>query len=163
MKAHWQYLKYVMRHKWFVFLAGCKVGVPLWRLIIHDWSKFLPCEWSPYVHCFYAPDGSKQYKESAAFARAWRHHQRVNNHHWQYWLLTWDRGAETVLEMTEIAAREMVADWMGAGRAITGKWEASEWYYKNRETIRLNIRTRKLVEELLAQSAPPICQTPRPT
>jgi hypothetical protein len=25
----------------------------LLRLIIHDWSKFLPCEWIPYANYFY--------------------------------------------------------------------------------------------------------------
>jgi hypothetical protein len=39
---HVRYLSYVVRHKWFVLLAGIKTGAPLWRLLIHDWSKFAP-------------------------------------------------------------------------------------------------------------------------
>lgn len=42
-----------MRHKLFVFCAGVEIGAPLWRLVIHDWSKFLPCEWFPYTRFFY--------------------------------------------------------------------------------------------------------------
>ncbi len=53
MNKHWQYLKYVVRHKWFVLGAGRKLGVPLHRLILHDWTKFLPREWFPYVNEFY--------------------------------------------------------------------------------------------------------------
>lgn len=86
MKAHWLYLKYVIRHKWFVLLAGIQLRVPIWILIFHDWDKFLPDEWIPYVHCFYKPDGTKQYVESMDFARAWMLHQHRNKHHWQYWL-----------------------------------------------------------------------------
>jgi hypothetical protein len=57
VNKHWQYLKYVVRHKWFVLVAGLHVGAPLWRLLIHDWSKFLPCEWRPYAAFFYGmPD-----------------------------------------------------------------------------------------------------------
>jgi hypothetical protein len=39
---HWRYFTYLVRHKWFVFLAGRRTGVPPRRLLIHDWSKFLP-------------------------------------------------------------------------------------------------------------------------
>lgn len=53
MGANRSYLRYVIRHKWFVLIAGLRVGAPLWRLIIHDWSKFLPCEWRPYAKFFY--------------------------------------------------------------------------------------------------------------
>ena len=57
-----------------------------------------------------------------------------------------------MLEMPESLAREMVADWMGAGRAITGKWEVEKWYAENRETIILNSHTRRLVDELVARA-----------
>lgn len=86
-RRHWAYLKYVVRHKWFVFQAGYKLGVPLLTLILHDWDKFLPDEWFPYAACFYTPTGGKQYVETAAFAYAWRKHQQRNKHHWQYWLV----------------------------------------------------------------------------
>jgi hypothetical protein len=91
MKAHWAYFRYVCRHKIFVFLAGLRLGAPLWQLIVHDWSKFTLEEWSPYVHTFYKADGSGQYKPSPAFDRAWNHHQKANPHHWQYHLLVNDR------------------------------------------------------------------------
>ena len=52
---HLNYLKYVLRHKWFVLLASIRIGAPLWGAIIHDLSKFRPSEWIPYARCFYAP------------------------------------------------------------------------------------------------------------
>lgn len=58
MKRHFAYLKYVLRHKYFVFREGLKLGVPILSLILHDWDKFLPDEWFPYARTFYAPDGA---------------------------------------------------------------------------------------------------------
>lgn len=112
MRRHLQYLKYVLRHKWFVFKAGREIGVPLLILIVHDWDKFLPDEWFAYARTFYKPNGEKQYVESVDFAAAWMKHQHRNKHHWQYWLtrlggrpiretnvLVWDRGeAQAVVE-----------------------------------------------------------------
>lgn len=166
MKKHWLYFKYLMRHKYFVFVAGRKTGVSLWRLIIHDWSKFLPCEWLPYVRNFYGDynwytlvDSTLKYQPGftgrgmaqvrAEFDRAWLHHQHANPHHWQHWNLREDSGALKLLEMPSHFAREMVADWMGAGRAITGKWEAAAWYESNRSKIKLEKGTRSFVEALL--------------
>ncbi len=145
VKAHLRYAKYVARHKWFVLLAGRKTHAPLWRLLIHDWSKLTPTEWGPYVRKFYMPDKTN----SAEFDLAWLHHQHHNPHHWQHWLLRQDDGMHRVLSMPEDVVREMVADWMGAGRAITGRWEIVEWYESNADKIRLHSKSRKLVERLI--------------
>jgi|SRR5579872_1338507 len=159
MKANLRYLNYVLRHKWFVFVAGLRTGAPLWRLLIHDWSKFLPIEWGAYVASFY---GGYQYVARppeivAAFDRAWLHHQHVNAHHWQHWVLREDSGATKIIPMPDRFVREMVADWMGAGRAITGKWEFAIWYANNREKILVAPETRAKVEDLLYRlgSLPP--------
>lgn len=149
MKRHISYLKYVLRHKCFVFVAGLKTKAPIWRLIIHDWTKFLPSEWTPYAKTFYAKDGSNQYDEHKDFDRAWNHHQKRNKHHWQYWVINRDDGDVKCIPMPEKYIREMVADWMGAGRAITGRWEVQEWYDNNRNKIKLDEETRKKVEKLV--------------
>lgn len=155
MRKHLRYLSYVVRHKWFVFVAGLRVGAPIWRLVIHDWTKLLPVEWTPYVLSFY---GGWKYKDRpahvvAAFDAAWLHHQHANPHHWQHWVLREDSGATKLLEMPEHFVREMVADWMGAGRAITGKWEAGTWYAQNASKILLHESTRARVEVLLGAHA----------
>ena len=153
MKAHFQYLRYVVRHKWFVLVAGLKVGAPLWRLLIHDWSKFVPVEWSPYVQKFYGQPRVGEVvagvADNAAFERAWLHHLHANPHHWQHWILQEESGATKALRMSTGLVREMVADWMGAGRAITGRWEVAEWYAKNRDKMLLHPETRAAVEALL--------------
>lgn len=152
MRAHIAYLKYVLRHKWFVFLWCMRIGCigPV-RAILHDWDKFLPDEWFAYVNTFYNPDGSKQYKEGPEFALAWRLHQIRNKHHWQYWLLTWDRGETVALPMPHTHIYEMVADWQGAGQAITGKADSRGWYEKNKEKMILHPKTRAFVEYLLSE------------
>lgn len=167
MKKHWQYLKYVLRHKAFVFVAGLQTGAPIWRLIIHDWTKFMPCEWFAYVNYFYGnhpkfetlspgqkyghPFSLTQDYWSARFDHAWNHHQKANKHHWQYWLLTNDSDdpKHKSLQMPDKYVLEMVADWMGAGRAITGKWEVFNWYQENKGKIMLQESTRERVESLL--------------
>jgi len=148
MGAHLKYASYVARHKWFVFRAGLKTKAPLWRLVIHDWSKLSPAEWRPYVRSFYGSEGRTP-EVRAAFDGAWLHHQHRNPHHWQHWLLREDDGPTKALTMPESLAREMVADWMGAGRAITGKWEVASWYRDNRDKIILAPETRELVEQLI--------------
>ena len=154
MKRHFAYLRYVLRHKWFVFVAGRRIKAPLWRTIIHDWSKFLSSEWGPYAWTFYKEDGTSRYIETPEFNYAWNHHQKRNKHHWQYWLLQMDRGDVIPLEMPTKYISEMVADWMGAGRAITGRWECQEWYEANKDKMILNYQTRIYVESLLRIAKP---------
>ena len=167
MKAYLQYFKYVLVHKYFVFVAGLKTKAPIWLLLIHDWSKFLPSEFIPYAQYFYGEDlklkenyqaftfyGIAEAAPFGYFARdrfnvAWLYHQRRNPHHWQYWYLMQDSDPNFPVPMPEKYAREMVADWAGAGRAITGKWEVTAWYEKNKEKILLHPETRSLVESLL--------------
>lgn len=102
MRAHLKYLRYVARHKRFVFEEGRKLGLGLWQLLVHDWSKFLPSEWNPYVRFFYGEKGTPiqrrdktgYYKPTdtgdADFDFAWLLHQKRNPHHWQWWCLPED-------------------------------------------------------------------------
>jgi hypothetical protein len=62
-----------------------------------------------------------------------------------------EEGCVRALRMPRKYALEMVFDWMGAGRAITGKWEAKEWYFKNRDNIILHPETRRTVEGILKE------------
>lgn len=162
MRAHLAYAKYVARHKWFVFRGGLKTRAPLWRLVIHDWSKLTPSEWRPYVRQFYNPDGSKRDARRAdggydlaeqpyEFQRAWLGHQRRNKHHWQAWVLLGDNGQRIPIEMPRRYVREMVADWIGAGRAIAGTWDPRPWYEKNAGLMVLHPATREAVATLLAR------------
>ena len=151
MKKHFQYLWYVIRHKWFVFVECCKFGIP-WLGIIHDWQKLTPTEWLPYVWTFWGPYEYSDRPEWLVneFDYAWLHHQKFGKHHWQYWLLVQDSDEPKCLEMPYRYVVEMLSDWIGAGRAIRGKSSNPlEWYLDNRDKIQLHPKTRKHVETYL--------------
>lgn len=158
---HLRYLWYMVKHKWFVFLAGLKTGVPIWRLIVHDYQKFTPSEWNPYVDKFFG--GRDSFEVRHAFDLAFFHHVRVRGgkHHWQYWV--WPErthfvdGSKRISviahEIPDVYIREMVADWSGAGRAITGDPDPREWFRKQLDENRifLNYQTRVNVEQLMIE------------
>lgn len=143
MKRHLLYGKYIIRHKWFVYQAGRKLGVGRWQLLIHDWHKLTPGEWFPYVETFY---GNNPNAVSHAFDLAWLRHQKRGKHHWQWWVLPLDDGGQRALPMPDRYRREMVADWRGAGMAISGKDDVSDWYSANRHNMTLHADTRAWVE-----------------
>ena len=145
MIKHLKYLKTVTRHRWFVFIECCKLGIP-WRGLVHDLSKYIPCEWFPYVEQFGGgimsgrnKDGSYDpTKRGDRFTLAWLHHQKVNKHHWQYWVLPQDDGGFKVLDMPMKYRKEMLADWCGAGRAYTEESNPLKWYSNNRDKMMLH-------------------------
>ncbi|MCG3207306.1 MAG: hypothetical protein FOGNACKC_00906 [Anaerolineae bacterium] len=144
------YLKYVLRHKWYVLIEGVKLDVPLWGLLIHDWQKFTPTEWQPYALSFYGPWSRAERPDWLVkdFKVAWLHHMHYGPHHWEYWLLRDGDGVEA-LEMPYRYQVEMLADWHGAGLAISGKKDTAEWYKKTHDRIILHPTTRFWVEDML--------------
>jgi len=164
LRAHWAYLKVVLRHKWFVLLASRQMGVPLWIAFIHDLSKFSPAEWNAYVHHFYNPDGTKRdtrdksgaynpVEQKEAFQLAWLHHQR-NPHHWNAWASIGDYGELVWLPIPEVYLREMVCDWIAAGLAYSGKADPVGWYFVQQYKINMHEDSRRRLEELLQEYAP---------
>jgi hypothetical protein len=164
LTKHLKYLSYVLRHKWFVFVEACRLGIP-WRGLVHDLSKFRPSEWMPYARYFYGdypefktmPTGLKwqytgQTKEDVdrEFDAAWLRHQHRNPHHWQYWVLREDDGGTRNLPMPDAYRREMLADWRGAGRAL-GKPDTQAWYERNKDKMLLHPETRAWIEEQLME------------
>jgi hypothetical protein len=144
MNTHCKYLKYVLRHKYYVFVECWKYHEwkMIWRGLVHDLSKFRPSEWIPYTDYFYGNYPSindiygdkrnviSRWKEDVAeeFDNAWLIHIHRNPHHWQFWVLYYDDGGVGAREMPEEYVKEMLADWRGAGRAIKGYDETKEWY-----------------------------------
>lgn len=151
-------LRSLLIHKWFVLIAGRRLGLPLWRLLAHDLSKFSPVELVNYAHWFFGE------KNKQGWARAWLHHQHRNKHHPEHWVLAW-RGDEhfydgigeslvdyvTVLPMPEIYVREMVADWMAASKTYTGSWDISAWFNQEAGKMRLHSKTRERLYNVLSE------------
>lgn len=133
MKRYIAYLKAVLRHKRFVFQECLKLGVPLHVALIHDWDKFLPFTFKAYACSFYDPVGANRYNPDGSFDHAWNSHQKINKHHWQYWVLIMDKGDVVPLDMPDLYRREMLADWRGAGLAY-GNPDTKGWYLQRRDT-----------------------------
>jgi len=125
----------------------------------HYKVKMLPAEANscvdPLEQEFWAHDfeveGCDPRSAQAVFNRAWLLHQQRNDHHWQHWVLHEDDGGVMTLPMPRSVCREMVADWMGAGRAITGRWETAEWYAANKHKQIIDAGSRAFVESLIEE------------
>jgi len=154
---HLAYLVYFLRHKWYVFVEACKLGIPCLGLV-HDWSKVLPDEWVPYARFFYGSQPERNpigyFYESGiapAFDLAWLKHIHRNKHHWQWWVLREDSGEVKTLPMPERYQKEMLADWRGAGKAQGYGNNTSAWYQANKDKMRLHPDTRHWVESTLRE------------
>lgn len=141
MNKYFKYLRYVLRHKYYVMVECFKIGL-YWRGIMHDLSKFYPSEFIPYARFFYGDKSKAKY----SFDMAWLKHQKRNPHHWQWWLLQNDTDGFVALDMSDVYVKEMVCDWIGAGMAITGKREYKEWYEKNKDKMIFSAGTKAKVE-----------------
>lgn len=60
MKRYYNYLGYVLKHKWFVFLACLELKVSIWQAVFHDISKLSKLEFVPYAKNFFNEDGTKR-------------------------------------------------------------------------------------------------------
>lgn len=132
-----RYLKYLIIHKWFVFLECWKTGQFL-HGITHDLSKFRPSEFFSYMYYF----GSKRNFEKHGIAisfwteenleLAWLHHQHRNKHHWNYWI----NSDGIAIEMPKKYISQMLADWRAMGRVFGDT--AKEYYEKNKEKMKFH-------------------------
>lgn len=152
------HLKSLLVHKWLVFLAGRVTGVPLWRLIIHDWSKFTPTELFGYAGNI----GGVTSKER--WAKSWLHHLHHSPHHPEHWVLSWRGNPDfynetgqpvarfvTVLPMPKTYVREMIADMMGSSKAYTGSWSIAEWLNQNGPDMHLHDETIVLINKVMEE------------
>ena len=116
----------------------------------HDRSKYDVIEYRAYDDYFYG--GNKSYAVKTAFDQAWLHHQHVNPHHWQYWvLINDDDGVNKALPMPEDYILEMIADWWSFSWREGNLMEIFDWYDKHRNVILFEEETRKTVEKILAE------------
>lgn len=156
-KTFTTYLCYVIRHKYYVYKAGIKIGVNRWQLLKHDCTKLLPSEFIPYAIWFGERPTTITARAIAEnkFNVAWLHHIHSNPHHWQHWILRYDvpdtnKGQIEVLRMPEQFVRELVADWIGVGFTLgKGPENAKTWYKEHRDTMALHPQTRNRIEALL--------------
>ena len=149
VKACLRYLKYILRHKWYVFLECCRLGIP-WLGIIHDWGKFSLQEFIPHIRVYYDDEGRliQSYTGDERLDSAWLLHQRRHKHHWQWWVCIGKNGQIKAMEMPDKYRREMLADWKGAG-VVQGTPSTSAWYKEHKHEMRLHPNTRLWIESQL--------------
>lgn len=138
-----KYLIEILKHKCFVLVAGIRLGgLPLWRLMIHDLSKFSPAEFIPYRRRFELNNCSED-----DWGRAWIHHIRHNKHHWEHWV----SGQQEPRKMPDSYVREMVVDWLAAGRSYNGSWNIQPWISHNYNRIKLHPESKTYLITVLAE------------
>ena len=148
-----KYFKYVLRHKWYVFLEACKLGIP-WRGLVHDFSKFSLTEWKPRVQgfsgkCLKRDDGTFDLsKANNDLIMSWIEHYRKNPHHWQWWITYLDTGSMVTLPMSDEYRKEMLADWLAVSR-MPDRLDVIPWYLQNKDKIILHPETREWIETKL--------------
>lgn len=143
LRTYCNYFKYVIQHKYYVFIECWKMGL-YWHGITHDLSKFMPSEFFAYAEKFFGGDYAYKYFEvEGNFETAWLLHQRRNKHHWNYWV----NSEGKAIDMSEKYIKQMVADWNAMGRKYGDT--AKEFYIKNRDDINLSISSRDYLEKLL--------------
>lgn len=147
MKRNLAYLYYVVMHKYYIIVAGRKLGLPIWQLLAHDWSKFTPTEWPHYARTFYDENGKSQYKPDHQYQIAWFMHRHRHPHHWQFWVeVTNDNIRDGFyisipVAMTDRYILEMVADWAASSKIKTGSWDVWSWALENIPNMRIHHET----------------------
>lgn len=129
---YWKYFKYIVQHKWNVFIEAMKMGLIV-QAFTHDLSKFLLSEFIPYAQYFY---GDKTNKAKYDFKIAWLLHQHRNKHHWDYWV----NSSGEAIPIPKKYILHMVCDWQAMGRKFNDT--AGEFYNKQSDKMNLHDATR---------------------
>ena len=159
MKIYINYFKYVFKHKWYVMLECFKEGL-IWRGLMHDLDTFMPSSFFPYARQFkgnistgrdktgyYSPVKTGNHE----FILAWFKHQKINKHHWQYWIIPQSDNTCYPIDIPPIHIIEMLCDWKGAAKAQKTNRNLSEWYMANKDNMIFTDRTRKTIERELKE------------
>ncbi|HEA19659.1 MAG TPA: hypothetical protein ENH87_01925 [Pricia antarctica] len=156
---YWKKFKYILQHKWFVFLECLKTGQII-HGIFHDCSKFLPSEFIPYAKKFFgniseddqtfeaiqkfgcheaAPFG---FYIEEQFSIAWLLHQHRNKHHCDYWVDSDNK----IIPMPIKYVNQMIVDWRAMGRKFGDT--AEDFYSNNAHKMKLHPITIERIKHI---------------
>lgn len=120
MKNFFKHLKTVIIHRFWVCYYCFKARL-YWQGLMHDLSKFSPTEFLESVKYYQGTSSPiDACKKEKGYSLAWQHHKGINKHHYEYWQDNFDSGT-THLIMPFKYNLEMICDYLGAGRAYSGK------------------------------------------
>lgn len=140
MYKYWLYFKYIMKHKYYVFIECWKEGLYL-HAFFHDLSKLMPDEFIPYTKYLF-----NSVKDKRIIILISLKHIRRNKHHSTYWASIIKNKIEPI-EMPDKYLKQLVCDWRAASKrnGVTTK----DYYIKNKKNITLHKETRKRLEQIL--------------
>jgi hypothetical protein len=115
----------------------------------------MPSEYPHYQRQTFGDKGDQR-----GINQAWCHHQNVNDHHWEWWIIRTAYGRATPklhdndsLPMTEDAVLEMVSDWLGASHVFGSMDDINNWpwldTYWPRISKRMHGETKSMVMRIL--------------
>ena len=153
MNRFFGHLKNIIVHKYWVYHFGNMMGVNSWRLLMHDMSKFSPIEFWESVKYYQGTSSPiPACKKDKGYSKAWQHHKGRNPHHYEYWTDNYDSGT-TYIEIPEKYVRELVADWLAAGRTYSGKGftvdDELKWWNDCKDSKFIHPNTKKRITELM--------------
>ena len=114
MSKFFKHFFLVTRHRYHVFVNGCRCGIGF-HCLFHDLSKFHPTEFFRSVKNYtgtYSPVYAERLKDPY-FSKICQHHTKRNKHHWEYWT-DFFRGYIVVKAMPWKYATEYVCDMLSA-------------------------------------------------
>ena len=153
IKNFFGHIKTVCKHKYWVGKYCFKIGLYK-QGITHDLSKFSPVEfWEGVKYWQGTRSPIDACKEENGMSLAWQHHKGRNRHHYEYFVDNLDNGG-TAIQMPFINATELIADYLGAGRAYMGKnfsyqAEYEWWLNKKKKPLMMHPQTKKFIDLVL--------------
>lgn len=119
----------------------------------HDQSKYDVEEYGAYCDYFYPTNEHKA--DPVAFDYAWLRHQKINPHHWQYWVIIRDSGEIVPMEMSKPAMLEMLCDWHSFSLKDP-KSTAFVWWNNNKHNMVMHENTKTFVNSVIELCKEPL-------
>lgn len=150
------YFDYITNHRKNIKLAFKKYGRELCHSLNlqykklediidkHDLSKFSNEEYE-YYRQYYYPNKNEIPNENVLNI-GWLHHQNVNKHHPEYWILR-DDNQTTILDMDNYSIAEMLLDWEAI--SIARNSSTYKWYYTEGKYKQYSDNTKNKIEKLI--------------
>lgn len=159
MAYFFQHLKKINHHKWLV-MQGCFRAGLYKQGLLHDLSKYLPCEFLVGVKYFQGTESpNNAERKDKGYSSAWLHHKGRNKHHMEYWIDYGGKDGPPMIgmRMPDQYIVEMFIDRVSAsknyqGDAYTDR-SALEYYLRGKGHYIIHPEVDELLERLLTMLA----------
>lgn len=143
----------VNKHRWFVFLNCCKVGIPF-RGLVHDLSKYSFTEFFISARNYSGTRSpiANERKEENGYSIAFIHHTRRNKHHFEYWVDT-TLGDIILSPMPYKYALESCCDMIAASKVYNRKTFTRDmplqFFERTKNRAMMHLATQEFIEKIL--------------